>query len=101
VRLVRLTMLSIHNILPKVECSIHVGPVCNDSDIRLVGTDVPTQGRLEVCLFGVWGTVCDDLWTDSNSKVVCRQLGYDSNSKWPVYIAIAIYICSYIFSLNT
>lgn len=58
-----------------------IDPVCNDSDIRLVGTDSPTQGRLEVCLFGVWGSVCDDQWTDRNSEVVCRQLGYESSSK--------------------
>ena len=65
-----------------VICHImHIDPVCNDSDIRLVGTDSPTQGRLEVCLFGVWGSVCDDQWTDRNSEVVCRQLGYESSSK--------------------
>ena len=62
-------------------CMLHVAPVCNDNDIRLVGTDTPTQGRLEVCLYGVWGSVCDDQWTERNSEVVCRQLGYENSGK--------------------
>ena len=61
--------------------SMTAAPVCNDNDVRLVGTETLTQGRLEVCFFGVWDSVCDDQWTDKSSEVVCRQLGYENSGK--------------------
>lgn len=47
-----------------------------DGAVRLMGGAVSHEGRLEVFYRGQWGTVCDDGWTDSNTQVVCRQLGY-------------------------
>ena len=55
--------------------------VCHDGDLRLVGGTTPDQGRLEVCMGEVWGTVCDDSFGVVDANVVCRQLNYSSFSK--------------------
>ena len=50
---------------------------CSDGDLRLTGGATSNQGRLEVCLNGAWGSVCDsrDSFTTAEAKAACRQLG--------------------------
>eukprot|EP00299_Pterocystis_sp_00344_P019256 c9573_g1_i2.p1 GENE.c9573_g1_i2~~c9573_g1_i2.p1 ORF type:complete len:881 (+),score=197.66 c9573_g1_i2:34-2676(+) len=52
---------------------------CSDSvvatnSIRLDGGG--SRGRVEVLHDGVWGTICDDAFTQQNAHVICRQLGF-------------------------
>ena len=54
---------------------------CNDGDIRLVGGTLTEEGRLEVCMNEVWGTVCGDTFTSTEANVACRQLGYSRYSE--------------------
>ena len=48
---------------------------CTDGSIRLVNGSSPLNGRLEVCAFRIWGTVCDDQFDSREATVACRQLG--------------------------
>ena len=50
---------------------------CNETDVRLVNGTVPTNGRVQICLDGLWGSVCDDRWDSRDAEVVCRQLQFD------------------------
>ena len=49
--------------------------------MRLVGGQNNFQGTVQICIGGVWGTVCDDSWGTSDAQVVCRQLGFGSIGK--------------------
>ena len=58
---------------------------CTHGDIRLADGDVPSEGRVEVCLNGVWGTVCDDSWGTVDAQVACNQLGYSMSGNCHAY----------------
>ena len=55
---------------------------CHDGDLRLVGGMNITEGRLEFCYGGVWGTVCCDQWGQLDVRVACRQLGFSTSGKF-------------------
>ena len=44
--------------------------------MRLVGSGLPYEGRLEVYYNGRWGTVCDDFFDDVDAAVACNSLGF-------------------------
>ena len=74
---------------------IFVGDGCNNGEVRLAGGPHPSEGRVEVCYQGRWGSICRTGWDSTEAAIVCGQLGYQSESKdhfdvVPEYLALTL-----------
>lgn len=61
---------------------------CASGAIRLVGGTDQYEGRLEICVSNVWGTVCDNMWDTTDASVACKQLGYSEHSQLAIFGAV-------------
>ena len=50
--------------------------LCQDGAVRLRGGQTSAEGRVEICFDNRWGTVCDDLWSNTDGNIVCKELGF-------------------------
>ena len=48
---------------------------CNAGDVRLMGGNSTSEGRVELCNQGLWGAITTSSWDSNDARVVCRQLG--------------------------
>lgn len=67
---------------------------CSTGDLRLRGGSTQYEGRIEMCYNGLWGSVCQSSFSQEEARVVCNQLGYQSNEKLKV-----LFLIFYIFFL--
>ena len=59
------------NFAESLQCS-------GNGNISLVGGASSNEGRVEVCVNGMWGTVTNYGWDSREATVVCKQLGYQN-----------------------
>ena len=62
---------------------IYIGD-CIDGSVRLVDGANDYEGRVEVCIFEQWGSICDTMWYTQQAEVVCRQLGLPELGKYEI-----------------
>jgi hypothetical protein len=60
-----------------VICTVNDSQCSPSGAIRVVDGDIPAvdeAGRMEVCLGGSWGSICNDGWTDTSADYICKNL---------------------------
>ncbi|XP_078356152.1 uncharacterized protein LOC144640962 [Oculina patagonica] len=67
------------------DSSNEAGVVCGTPNVtaRLSGGGASNQGRVELNVNGLWGTVADREWDNKDGNVVCRMLGLPPASGTP------------------
>ena len=58
---------------------------CTESSLRLANGTVLNEGRLEVCVNGVWGLISTSGFGPTDALIACKQLGYKSGKQNIIY----------------
>ena len=86
-----LTLVKLHdNYILVNNIEMRATQPCKTGNLRLAdGTS--SQGRVEICYQNMWGTICDDSWSELDARVVCRILGYPPLGRLRKYCALVHY----------
>ena len=74
-----LKVLLLHNCIYSYLLS-YITVECKNGEIRLVGGESSSEGRLEICYNDIWTPVCVSYFHDEEAAVACKQLGYTQYS---------------------
>ena len=80
--------------------TLALGNECTDGSIRLRGGTSVREGRVEICIEGRWGTICDNSWDSRDASVVCRQLNYSSLGKSTTFKPMTSVSTKMVFDLQ-
>lgn len=69
------TFFHLKQLSVKYFSSMVIFPFFSAFKVRLADGSSSSEGRVEVSVNGVWGTVCDDHWSIEDANVVCNMLG--------------------------
>ena len=47
---------------------------CSEGELRLEDGDNVLEGRVEICINGAWGSICDNQFGMDEADVICRQI---------------------------
>ena len=59
---------------------------CSDGSVQLSGGLTNDSGRVEVCIGGVWTSVCSHDWDKRDAQVVCSQLGANKSEPNQIFL---------------
>ena len=65
--------------------------ICVENTTRLVNGSSEMEGRVEICVYGTWVTMCDNSWYIEETHAVCKQLGYPSEGINTTYLIKVIF----------
>lgn len=76
------------------------GGMCNEGDIRLMDGIIDNEGRVEICVNQVWGSICDNAWDKTDAHVACTQLGHPELGKKIILIHTHVVNILYNYELK-
>ena len=89
-QLIDCSYLSEHNCNHFEDAGVSCGleTECENGEVRLQSGDDDNEGRVEVCVGGLWGTVCDDGWGTEEAQVVCKELGLPHSGRNCLHLTV-------------
>ena len=60
---------------------------CTEKTVRLADGAIDQEGRVEMCINKVWGSLCSDGWDQTDAHVLCTQRHLGDGGKYNCLVA--------------